>query len=144
MTETESPGALAALGASVADQLGRQVTAESNLQRHERQLPQASGAAVTGPDRCEAGVARTYPPAFALNRNLIAAGVDPVAQTVGRLDQSNLSTDENVRRGQHAWARVRDLSVSEFLRRQPPNPADVMSLPADMRRSVALEIGERQ
>jgi hypothetical protein len=29
------------------------------------------------------------------------------SQSVGRLDQSNLSADETVRRGQHAWVRVR-------------------------------------
>jgi hypothetical protein len=73
---------VAALGASVADQLGRQVTSESSRQRHKRQLLQAIGAAVTGPDRCEAGFARTYPPAFALDRNLIATEAKPVAEAV--------------------------------------------------------------
>jgi hypothetical protein len=107
MTESESPGAMAALDASVADRLGRQVTSETNRQRHERQLPQVIGATVIGSDHHEAGIARTYSPAFALHCNLVAALDDPVPQTADRLDQSNLSTDETVRRGQHGWARVR-------------------------------------
>jgi hypothetical protein len=49
VTESESPGALAALGASGIDRLGRQVISKTNRQQQLLQAP--IYAAVLGPDR---------------------------------------------------------------------------------------------
>jgi hypothetical protein len=50
MTEAKSPGAVAALGASVSDQLGRRVTSEANRQQSVTQAP--IPATPVGADRC--------------------------------------------------------------------------------------------
>ena len=79
MTESKSPGAVAALGASVSDQLGRQVIAENIRQERFAQAP--IRAELIGSDRCEAdGIAAYgYAPVFDLCRKLVAAGVNPAS-----------------------------------------------------------------
>jgi len=52
MIESESPGAVAALGASVSDQLGRRVIAEDSSHQTFTQAP--IRAKLDGSDRCEA------------------------------------------------------------------------------------------
>jgi hypothetical protein len=77
MKPTESPGAVAALGASVSDQLERQVIPETTRQQRS---PQASiRATLIGSNRCEAeGLsARGYVPVLDLCRVLVAAGYNP-------------------------------------------------------------------
>jgi hypothetical protein len=77
--ERRSPGAVAALGASKNDRLGRQVVGEINRQK---QLSQASiRATLMGSDRCEAaGISvRGYAPVLQICRELIAAGFNPAA-----------------------------------------------------------------
>ena len=77
MTGAKSPGAVAALGASVADQLGRRVTPEIKRQQQFAQAP--IRATLIGSARCEAEgiVASGYAPVLALCRELIEAGHDP-------------------------------------------------------------------
>jgi hypothetical protein len=77
MKPTESPGAVAALGASVSDQLGRQVIAEANRQERFTQAP--IRAALVDSKRCEAEgiVACGYAPVLDLCHALIRAGHDP-------------------------------------------------------------------
>jgi hypothetical protein len=77
MKPTESPGAVAALGASVGDQLGRQVIAEANRQERFTQAP--IRATLVGSKRCEAEgiVACGYAAVLDLCRALIKAGHDP-------------------------------------------------------------------
>ena len=77
MTTMKSPGALAALGASVIDRLGRQVFPENNRQQQFAQAP--IRATLIGSDRCEAEgiVACGYAPVLDLCRELIEAGHDP-------------------------------------------------------------------
>jgi hypothetical protein len=74
MTSAKSPGAVAALGASVSDQLGRQVIAEANRQERFTQAP--IRATLVGSNRCAAeGLsARGYAPVLELCRKLVAAG----------------------------------------------------------------------
>ena len=83
MTATKSPGAVAALGASVSDQLGRQVIAETNRQERFTQAP--IRAALVGSKRCEAEgiIARGYAPVLDLCRALITAGYDPKRAAAG-------------------------------------------------------------
>jgi hypothetical protein len=77
MKPTESPGAVAALGASVSDQLGRQVIAEANRQERFTQAP--IRATLVGSKHCEAEgiIAHGYAPVLNLCRALIKAGHDP-------------------------------------------------------------------
>jgi hypothetical protein len=72
--ESRSPGAVAALGASKSDRLGRQVVAEINRQKQLSQAPIC--ATLIGSNRCEAeGLsARGYAPVLELCRKLVAAG----------------------------------------------------------------------
>jgi hypothetical protein len=76
MTAAKSPGAAAA-GASVDDQLGRQVIAETNRQERFAQAP--IRATLFGSKGCEAEgiVTRGYAPVLDLCRALIRAGHDP-------------------------------------------------------------------
>jgi hypothetical protein len=77
MTATKSPDAVAALGASVSDQLGRQAIGGNNCQEGFAQAP--IRAELIGPDWCEAeGIsARGTAPVLELCRNLVAAGYNP-------------------------------------------------------------------
>jgi hypothetical protein len=77
MTAAKSPGAVAALGASVSDHRGRQVIAENNRQQTFAQAP--IRVTLIGFDRCEAaGISvRGYAPVLDLCRELVAAGFDP-------------------------------------------------------------------
>ena len=77
MTETRSPGAGQAHGASASDHRGRQVIAENNRQQIFVQAP--IRAALIGSDRCEAAglSTRGYAPVFQLCRELVAAGFNP-------------------------------------------------------------------
>ena len=79
MTSAKSPGAVAALGASVSDQLGRQVIPE--ITRHQRFTQVPIRAELIGADRCEADgiTACGYAPVFDLCRKLVAAGVNPAS-----------------------------------------------------------------
>jgi hypothetical protein len=79
MIETESPGAVAALGASKSDRLGRQVFSEANSQQQFAQGPIC--AELIGLDRCEAEgfIARGHAPALELCRELVAAGFSPAS-----------------------------------------------------------------
>jgi hypothetical protein len=79
MTEAKSPGAVAALGASVVDRLGLQVSPETNRQKQLSQV--AVRATLFGSDRCEAeGIrVRGYAPVLELCRELIAAGFNPAS-----------------------------------------------------------------
>jgi hypothetical protein len=76
MKSTENPGAVS-LGASLDDQLGRRVIAETNRQERCTQAP--IRAELIGSDRCEAEgiVACGYVPVLDLCRALIRAGHDP-------------------------------------------------------------------
>jgi hypothetical protein len=76
MRTAKSAGAVAALGASVADQLGRQVIPENKRQQQFAQAP--IRVTLIGFDRCEAagiGV-RGYTAVLDLCRELVAAGFD--------------------------------------------------------------------
>ena len=77
MKTAKSPGAVAALGASELDELGRHVVSESTFHRNFAQAP--IHATLTGSDRCEAEgyTARGSAPVLALCRQLCAAGFDP-------------------------------------------------------------------
>ena len=77
MTETKSPSAVAALGSSLSDRLGRQLAAENNRQEGFAQAPIC--AELIGSDRCEAeGItACGYAPVLQLCRELVAAGFNP-------------------------------------------------------------------
>jgi hypothetical protein len=77
MTETKSPSAVAALGSSLSDRLGRQLAAENNRQEGFAQAP--IRAELIGSDRCEAeGItACGYAPVLQLCRELVAAGFNP-------------------------------------------------------------------
>jgi hypothetical protein len=77
MTLTKSPGALAALGASEMDGLGRHVHSETSLHQNLAQAP--IRAELIGADHCSAlGITATgYAPVLALCRLLIEAGHDP-------------------------------------------------------------------
>jgi hypothetical protein len=79
MRPRKSPGAVAALGASVADQLGRQVIQENKRQQQFAQPP--IRATLVGSDRCEAeGIsARGYSSVLDLCRELVAAGLHPAS-----------------------------------------------------------------
>jgi hypothetical protein len=79
MIESESPGAVAALGASVSDQLGRRVIAEDSSHQTFTQAP--IRAKLDGSDRCEAvGISvRGYSPVLDLCRQLLDAGYDPAS-----------------------------------------------------------------
>jgi hypothetical protein len=70
MSETNSPGAVAALGASKNDPLGGKVFSETNRQKR-----------LLGSSGCEAGglIARAYAPVLDLCRELVAAGYDPAS-----------------------------------------------------------------
>jgi hypothetical protein len=77
MTVTKSPGAVAALEASVSDQLGRQVAAKNNRQAGFAQ--RVIRAMLIGTNRCEAeglSVCR-YAPVLELCRELVAVGFHP-------------------------------------------------------------------
>jgi hypothetical protein len=77
MTSAKSPGAVAALGASVSDQLGRQVIPE--ITRHQRLTQVPIRAELIGSSRCEAeGLSVCgYAPVFAMCRELVGAGFHP-------------------------------------------------------------------
>jgi hypothetical protein len=79
MTTIKSPGAVAALGASVTDQLERQVVPENKRQKQFVQAP--IRATLIGSDSCEAEgiVACGYAPVFDLCRELVAAGFNPAS-----------------------------------------------------------------
>jgi hypothetical protein len=49
MNKSENPGAVAALGACVVDQLGRRVAPENNRQQHFRKLRSAQQTQETAP-----------------------------------------------------------------------------------------------
>jgi hypothetical protein len=77
MTSAKSHGAVAALGASVSDQLWRQVIAENKRQQQFAQAP--IRVTLIGFDRCEAAgisVCGCYAPVLDLCRELVAAGFD--------------------------------------------------------------------
>jgi hypothetical protein len=77
VTGTKSPGAVAALGASETDELGRHVVSEANRQQQFAQAPIC--ATLTASDRCEAEsvIARGPAPVLAICRALIEAGHKP-------------------------------------------------------------------
>jgi hypothetical protein len=77
MSPMKSPGALAARGASETDQLGRQVTPETNRQQSLTQAPIL--ATLAGADLCsgEGIAARGHAPVLDLCRALVEAGHDP-------------------------------------------------------------------
>jgi hypothetical protein len=77
MRTAKSPGAVAALGASEIDELGRHVVSEATFHRNFPQAP--IHATLIGSDRCEAEgyTARGSAPVLALCRRLFAAGFDP-------------------------------------------------------------------
>jgi hypothetical protein len=77
MTSAKSPGAVAALGASVSDQLGRQVIPE--ITRHQRFTQVPIRAELIGSSRCEAeGLSVCgYAPVLEMCRELVAAGFHP-------------------------------------------------------------------
>jgi hypothetical protein len=74
MTAAKNPGAVAALGASVSDQLGWQVIPETT--RHQRFTQVPLRAELIGSSRCDAeGLsARGYAPVLELCRELVAVG----------------------------------------------------------------------
>ena len=78
MTAAKSPGAVA-LGASVVDQLGRQVFPENKRQQQFVQAP--IRATLIGSDRCSAeGVSACgYSPVLGLCHELVAAGFNPAS-----------------------------------------------------------------
>lgn len=80
MRTAKSPGAVAALGASLADQLGRQVISENKRQQQFAQPP--IRAELIGSGRCEAEGIRVYgyAPVLDLCRELLAAGFNPASQ----------------------------------------------------------------
>jgi hypothetical protein len=77
MRTAKSPGAVAALGASEIDELGRHVVSEATFHRNFPQAP--IHATLIGSDRCEAEgyTARGSAPVLALCRRLFAVGFDP-------------------------------------------------------------------
>jgi hypothetical protein len=79
MTESESPGAVAALGASEIAQLGGKVFSET---KRQNRFAQASiRATLSVSNSCEANdlTARGYAPVLDLCRQLLAAGYDPAS-----------------------------------------------------------------
>jgi hypothetical protein len=77
MKARKSPGAVAALGASETDELGRHVVSEANRQQQLAQAPIC--ATLTGSDRSEpeSVIARGPAPVLAICRALIEAGHEP-------------------------------------------------------------------
>ena len=77
MKQIKSPGAVAALGASEIDGLGRHVVSEISSAPIVTQAP--IPATLIGSDRCEREgyTVRAYAPVLAMCRELVAAGYDP-------------------------------------------------------------------
>jgi hypothetical protein len=77
MRTAKSPGAVAALGASEIDELGRHVVSEATFHRNLAQVP--IHATLIGANRCEAeGIsACVVSPVLAMCRKLLEAGCDP-------------------------------------------------------------------
>ena len=89
--ESKSPGAVAALGASKIDGLGRHVVSETSFLQNITQAP--IRAALIGSDSCEAeGItARGSAPVLALCRALIEAGHDPRDSTSGFISRADVA-----------------------------------------------------